>query len=157
MRPGVNGTVTSCPRLLRRGFHRRAAAEHDQVGERDLLAALCAALKSLRIASSSANTFVEFGRLVGFDQSFCGSRRMRAPLAPPRRSVPRNVEAEAHAVFTSCGIDRPDVEHLLLQRGDVGVVDQRVVDRRNRVLPDQVFLRHELAEVAQPSGPCRGA
>jgi hypothetical protein len=38
VRPGVNGTVTSWPasgRLLDRG----APAEHDQVGQRDLLAA----------------------------------------------------------------------------------------------------------------------
>ncbi len=36
-------------------------------------------------------------------QSFCGARRMRAPLAPPRLSEPRKVEAEAQAVETSCG------------------------------------------------------
>ena len=35
-------------------------------------------------------------------QSFCGARRMRAPLAPPRLSVQRKLEAEAHAVVTSC-------------------------------------------------------
>ena len=34
-------------------------------------------------------------------QSFCGASRMRAPLAPPRLSEPRKVEAEAHAVETS--------------------------------------------------------
>ena len=34
-------------------------------------------------------------------QSFCGARRMRAPLAPPRLSEPRKVEAEAQAVLTS--------------------------------------------------------
>ena len=33
-------------------------------------------------------------------QSFCGARRIRAPLAPPRRSEPRNVEALAQAVST---------------------------------------------------------
>src|SRR6185437_10394123 len=41
-------------------------------------------------------------------QSFCGARRMRAPLAPPRLSEPRNVDADAHAVETNCGIVRPD-------------------------------------------------
>ena len=39
MRPGVNGTFTSVPGLLRRLLDRRAAAENDQVGKRDLLAA----------------------------------------------------------------------------------------------------------------------
>ena len=33
---------------------------------------------------------------------------MRAPLAPPRLSVPRNVEADAHAVFTNCDTLKPD-------------------------------------------------
>jgi hypothetical protein len=41
-------------------------------------------------------------------QSFCGSRRMRAPLAPPRLSLPRNDDAAAHAVDTSWDTDRPD-------------------------------------------------
>ncbi len=41
-------------------------------------------------------------------QLACGSRRMRAPLAPPRKSVRRYVEAEAHAVFTSCSMVRPE-------------------------------------------------
>ena len=33
---------------------------------------------------------------------------MRAPFAPPRLSEPRNVEADAQAVETSCDTDRPD-------------------------------------------------
>ncbi len=33
---------------------------------------------------------------------------MRAPLAPPRLSVPRWLDAAAHAVDTSCETDRPD-------------------------------------------------
>ena len=33
---------------------------------------------------------------------------MRAPLAPPRLSEPRKVEAEAHAVLTSCAVVRPE-------------------------------------------------
>jgi hypothetical protein len=33
---------------------------------------------------------------------------MRAPLAPPRLSVPRNVDADAQAVETSCAIDTPE-------------------------------------------------
>ena len=33
---------------------------------------------------------------------------MRAPLAPPRLSEPRNVEADAQAVETSCDTDRPE-------------------------------------------------
>ena len=41
-------------------------------------------------------------------QSFWGASRIRAPLAPPRLSVPRNVAAEAHAVATSWDTLSPD-------------------------------------------------
>ena len=41
-------------------------------------------------------------------QPLCGSSRIRAPLAPPRLSLPRNVEADAHAVETSCDTVRPE-------------------------------------------------
>jgi hypothetical protein len=37
-----------------------------------------------------------------------GSRRMRAPFAPPRLSLPRKVEADAHAVATSWASDSPE-------------------------------------------------
>ena len=33
---------------------------------------------------------------------------MRAPFAPPRLSLPRNVDADAHAVITNCAVVRPD-------------------------------------------------
>ena len=39
---------------------------------------------------------------------------MRAPFAPPRLSEPRNVEAEAHAVETSCEMDKPAAAILVL-------------------------------------------
>ena len=82
-------------------------------------------------------------------QSFCGARRMRAPLAPPRLSVPRNVDADAHAVETSCGDRQSRGQDLVLQRGDVLRVDQFVVDRRHRVLPQLRLLRHLRPQVAR--------
>ena len=39
---------------------------------------------------------------------------MRAPFAPPRLSVPRNVDAEAQAVVTSCEMDSPEARILAL-------------------------------------------
>ena len=39
MRPGVKGTVHGVSGVLRRLLDARAAGQHDQVGERDLLAA----------------------------------------------------------------------------------------------------------------------
>ena len=38
----------------------------------------------------------------------CGSSRSRAPFAPPRLSVVRNVAADAHAVVTSWLIESPE-------------------------------------------------
>ena len=62
-------------------------------------------LNALWIFSSSARTF--FNSLGLFaSQFFCGSRRIRAPFAPPRLSVPRNVDADAHAVVTNCAMVR---------------------------------------------------
>ena len=45
---------------------------------------------------------------------FFEPRRMRAPFAPPRLSEPRNVEAEAQAVVTSCDTVRPQARIFAL-------------------------------------------
>ncbi|CFE76804.1 Uncharacterised protein [Mycobacterium tuberculosis] len=45
----------------------------------------------------------------------CGCRRMRPPLAPPRLSLPRNDDAAAHAVETSCETVNPDARIWLLR------------------------------------------
>ena len=66
---------------------------------------------------------------------------MRAPLAPPRLSLPRNVEADAHAVETSCETDSPDARIRRLELGDILVADELVVHGRDRVLPDQLLGR----------------
>ena len=72
---------------------------------------------------------------------------MRAPFAPPRLSEPRKVDADAHAVDTSCGTVRPDAR-ILLEGGDVLLVDQLVVDSGNGVLPDELFGGDFRAEIA---------
>ena len=73
---------------------------------------------------------------------------MRAPLAPPRLSVPRKLAADAQAVEASCETVSPDAEERGLERSDVLVADQLVVDRRDRVLP-QLRLGDPGAEVAR--------
>ena len=73
---------------------------------------------------------------------------MRAPLAPPRLSVLRKLAADAHAVLTNCGDRQTGLEHLGLQGRDVLVVDQRMVHRRDRVLP-QLRLGNPRTEVAR--------
>ena len=70
-------------------------------------------LKSCWICSNFCKTLASCsGSLTA--QSFCGAKRIRAPLAPPRLSDPRKVEAEAQAVATNRGMDRPDAMILLL-------------------------------------------
>jgi hypothetical protein len=56
MRPGVNGTFTSWPASFAAFLDRGDAAQHDQVGQRDLLAACVSALNSFWMASSLAST-----------------------------------------------------------------------------------------------------
>ncbi len=73
---------------------------------------------------------------------------MRAPFAPPRLSEPRKDDAAAQAVETSCEIDRPDARIFCLQCGDVRFADELVVDGGNGVLPDQLLLGNQGAEVA---------
>ena len=135
---------------------RGAAAEHDQVGERDLLAAGCARVElASGCPPASASTFASCAGWLT-SQSFCGARRMRAPLAPPRLSEPRKVEAEAQAVETSCEIDRPEARIFAFSAAMSCRVDQRMVDRRDRVLPDQLLRRHLAGRGSGRAGPCRG-
>jgi hypothetical protein len=78
----------------------RASAQDDQVGERNLLPA---GLRAVERLLDSLEGFQHLFSWAGWltSQSFCGARRMRAPLAPPRMSEPRKVEADAQAVETS--------------------------------------------------------
>src|SRR5690606_22190068 len=64
-------------------------------------------LNAAWISSSFANTFASWDGLLT-SQVLWGSKRMRAPFAPPRLSEPRNVEAEAQAVDTNWDTDNPD-------------------------------------------------
>src|ERR1043166_7521442 len=74
---------------------------------------LAEALKSSWSASSFASTVLSCaGSLTS--QSFWGARRMRAPLAPPRLSEPRNVDADAQAVAISRETDSPDARIFAL-------------------------------------------
>ncbi|WDT75581.1 MAG: hypothetical protein MPW16_20220 [Candidatus Manganitrophus sp.] len=70
-------------------------------------------MKSCWIRSSVCSTLASSAGLLT-SQSFCGARRMRAPLAPPRLSVPRKVAADAQAVETSWERDSPEARILPL-------------------------------------------
>ncbi len=72
---------------------------------------------------------------------------MRAPFAPPRLSEPRKVDADAHAVDTSCETLRPDARILPFSAAMSCLVDQRVIDCGNGILPDEFFGRDFGAEI----------
>ena len=74
---------------------------------------------------------------------------MRAPLAPPRLSEPRNVDADAQAVATSWETDRPEARIFAFSAAMSCFPDQRMIHRGDRVLPRQLFLRNERAEIAR--------
>ena len=154
--PRREGNLHVVPGLLRRFLDRRAAAQNDQVGKRDLLAAGLRALNSFWIASSFCSTFASSAGWLT-SQSFCGARRMRAPLAPPRLSLPRNVDADAQAVVTSCGDGQAGGEDLRLQGGDVLLPDQRMIHGGDRVLPRAAAPSERAGRDSARSGPCRGA
>ena len=122
-------------------------AEHDQVGERDPLAAGCAALNSCWIRSRVCSTVAELVGLVDLpaalrlqaDPGAVGAAAL-VGAAEARRGRPRGGDQLRDG--------EPGVEELRLEGGDVGVADQLVVDGRHRVLP-QLRLGHPRAEVAR--------
>jgi hypothetical protein len=64
VRPGRERHLHVVAGLLRRLLDGRASAEHDEVGERHLLAAGCVALNAFWIAFERREHLREFGRLV---------------------------------------------------------------------------------------------
>ena len=155
MRPGANGTVTSCPASCAAFSTAAHPPRTIRSASETFLPPDCEPLKSCWICSRVGSTSASAaGSLTS--QSFCGARRIRAPLAPPRLSVPRKLAADAHAVETSWETDRPESRMRCLERGDVRVVDQLVVDRRDRVLP-QLRLAAPTGRGSARADPCRGA
>ena len=147
MRPGANGTVMSCPAF----FAACSTAAHPPSTIRSASETCfppdCERLKSCWICSRACSASASSaGSLTS--QSFCGARRIRAPFAPPRLSVPRNDAADAQAVETSREMDSPEARILRLEGGDVRRPDQLVIDRGDGVLP-QLRLRNPRAEVAR--------
>ena len=104
MRPGVKSTFTSTPASLA-AFSTAAAPPSTIRSASDTF--LPPVWNSFWIASSLSRTVLSSAGLLTA-QSFWGASRTRAPLAPPRLSVPRKVEAEAQAAETSCETVRPE-------------------------------------------------
>ena len=107
VRPGVKGTDTSCPALFAaRSIAAQPPSTITSANETNT-SSPCVSLKSFWIPSRVRSTMVTSAESL-ISQSFWGASRMRAPLAPPRLSVPRNVAAEAHAVATSWDTESPE-------------------------------------------------
>ena len=148
MRPGANGTFTFDAGGLRGLLDRRAAAENDQVGERNLLAAFSRAVELLLDRLKLVEHLCQCGRLVHIPVLLRREANARAVGAaalvgaaegrgrcPGGRNQLRHREAAMARIFclsaaTSCR--RSACDH-----------------GRDRVLPDQRFLRHQRAEITR--------
>src|SRR5512145_1268053 len=78
------------------------------------LSAEATLLKAFWMASRALSTFASWAGWLT-SQSFWGARRMRPPLAPPRLSDPRKVDAEAQAVEINSDTDKPEDRILPLR------------------------------------------
>ena len=107
MRPGLNGTCTLYPPSCA-AFSTAAQPPRTIRSAREtLVPPVWARLNSVWIRSNVCSTFdSSFGSFTS--QPFCGARRMREPLAPPRLSVPRKLAADAQAVWTRRETDNPE-------------------------------------------------
>mmetsp|Transcript_26879 Transcript_26879/g.77435 ORF Transcript_26879/g.77435 Transcript_26879/m.77435 type:complete len:207 (-) Transcript_26879:1066-1686(-) len=76
---------------------RRAASSTAAEPASTMKSAMLTPPSLLRTSSYLASTLLSSAGLL-IAQSFWGDRHSRAPLAPPRKSVCRNVHADAHAV-----------------------------------------------------------
>mmetsp|Transcript_24335 Transcript_24335/g.50531 ORF Transcript_24335/g.50531 Transcript_24335/m.50531 type:complete len:278 (+) Transcript_24335:310-1143(+) len=96
--PPAKGTVTSTPAAL-------AADSMAADPARTMRSAIEMASAKSPLTFSRAERTPESSSGSLAAQEACGSRRTLAPLLPPLKSVPRNVEAEAQAALTSWEIE----------------------------------------------------
>ena len=127
------------PGLLRSRLDGCAAAQHDQVGERDLLPA------RLRVVE------LPLDPLQGLQHLRHAGRHVDVPLRLRREAHARPVRATALVGVTvgrgrrpggrdQLGDGQAGAEDLALERSDVRVVDQFVRDRGHRILEEQLLL-----------------
>ena len=112
--PGVKGTCTACPAFPAACSTPAHPARTIRSARETRFPPLCAPLNSACTCSRMRSASPSWAGLLA-SQSFWGDRRMRAPFAPPRLSVPRNDDADAQAVETICETDRPDARTLALR------------------------------------------
>ena len=135
VRPGEKGTFTSCPAFFAASS---TAAEPPRTirsaSETFFFPPDCEALNFFWIPSSVCSAFASAAGWFT-SQSFCGARRMRAPFAPPRLSVPRNARRRRPCSRDQLRDRQSGFEDLGLQSSNVSLPDQFMIDWGNRVLP----------------------
>ncbi len=145
--PRREGHLHVVPGLLRGRLDGCAPAQHDQVGERDLLPARLRAVELL------------LDPLQGLQHPRYAGGHVDVPPVLRRQADPRPVRATALVGVTvgrgrrpggrdQLGDGQPGVENFRLERRDVRVVDQFMVDRGDRVLPQELLVGDPRAEIA---------
>ena len=137
------------PGLLRSLFDRRAAAQNDQVGKRDLLAAaVLATIEVLLDLLQRAENLREHSRLVHFpillrlEANACTVRSAAlVRAAEGRRRSPGSRD--------QLGDRQTGGEDLALERSNLRLADQRMIHGRHRVLPDLGLRGNQLAKIAR--------
>ncbi len=129
VRPGENGTGHVVTGRLRRLLDAGIARQHDQVGERDLLAAVLAQIELELDALERLEHLASCSGLVGVPVLLRSEADTRAVGAAALVAAAEG-RGRAQAVPTSSETLRPDASDLGLECGGIGVVDQRMIDGR---------------------------
>ncbi len=148
MRPGVKGTVTSWPAFFAACSTPAQPASTIRSASETFLPPDCRAVELALDAFQRLEHLRQLGRLVDL------------PVLLRRQANARAVRAAALVGAAERGGRRPGgrnqlrdrqagSQDLALQRGDVLRIDQRVIDRGDRVLPDELFRRDFRAEIAR--------
>ncbi len=135
-------------------FDRGVAAENDQVGERNLLAARLRLLNSFWMLSRRGNTLASSAGLLT-SQSFCGARRSARPIGAATHVGATERSRRGPSRPHQFGNRQARRRDLGLQRRDVLRVNRFVIGLGQRILPNQVFLWNLRTDIASLAGPCR--
>jgi len=152
MRPGLNGTVTEMPAFFRGLLDTSATSQDDQVRHGDLLAA------RLRAVEVTLNLFERLQHLLQL------LRLIDLPILLWSKADPRAVCAATLVGSTVGGRRRPSGryelrdrqprgKYLLLERGDILVIDQHMIHGRDWVLPEEFFLWNLRTKGSAHGGP----
>ena len=142
----VEGHGHVMPGVLGGLLHGGTAGQHDQVGQGDLLAVLGGGVELLLDAFQGAQ---HLGQLVGVVHrpEPLGGQAHAGPVGTAALVAAAEGAGTGPGGAHELADAQPGGEHLGLEGGDVGVVDQGVVHRGDGVLPDQVLFRHLRSQV----------